>query len=404
MGAKLRYAHALSKSSLKWGLRLIAIFLCIGMCSLSVMLAYLNGLQKNVRRDLADNQGFHLYISLEDLAASGGNSKNPYTQLMETLQPLVDEGQIRSIVAYKDSMGLYVATASETQAAAQKPVLYRRLYPATSRLEALKEQLIVIKDAEADAKDYTRAAAGDGGVYLPLELYSSLLNDQATIKIASQSLGLEDLNIKEAGIYQSFGIATPIIYAVLPKAEDVAYLGMRVDDFFAVKALKTHMVSLGIPAAAISTWQDKHRAVLRALVLEKSLALILVIAVLLMGLMGLSHAVDRLVQEKQREFRILCTLGVPKRRIGAVMLLLVGLLGAISAGMGVLFAMLFVKYLGVKLIPALVFIPYEIQSIEVLMSIGFCIAATLIFGALGMRGSLQKIGDKESYKGDHDEY
>jgi lipoprotein-releasing system permease protein len=182
----------------------------------------------------------------------------------------------------------------------------------------------------------------------------SIRLDQDHKKIAYSNVTFYLAGAFRSGMYEQNLFTVYIPYeAGLEFMERAGYsrqmIAIRTENFdeaeVTKQACRKALLDQGFYGERITTWQDRNRPLLSALVVEKRLLTVLMFLIVLMACGTILAILYMMVLEKRREIGILKALGAPMNGLLQLFLLNGGVIGLLGSLFGVGAALLFLRYI-----------------------------------------------------------
>lgn len=168
----------------------------------------------------------------------------------------------------------------------------------------------------------------------------------------------------------------------------------EVGDLDSALLISANLRADGGDALRVSSWQDLNTALFFALRLEKTLMFFAVLLIVLVAALALVSDVHLIVASKRKEIGILRAMGAGKDAIARAFVLLGAVLGiagvAVGGAIGAPLAWVLGRYQVLRL-PANIYfldhVPFELQTLDVLLVVASALGAAVLAAAWGARSA-----------------
>ncbi len=329
------------------------IGIALGVCSLIVVLAVMNGFDQNLRQKLL---GFNFHITA--FVDSPEFNTRPLTEI-EDVENAVIFSQIHTAIRQKDTITPVVFQCIDFNNKEKKLWSKKLIY---GNFDSLAIGNILARNLGLDAGD-------------TVELFNP--KDLKTQKFQISGIfnfGIYDLD--SAFIVSKFDYAA----VFLDKAQPLYAAGIRINDIYKAPAVKKELIQkFGPELSLIQTWAQQNETLFSALKLEKITMFIILSLIILVASFNIFATQTVNVVEKIKDVGILKSIGLRKRAVGFLFCMqgmVLGISGTlIGTGAGIGISLLLKRYHLIKLPAKIYYIDYLPVLIDYKDIFGVCIVA-----------------------------
>jgi lipoprotein-releasing system permease protein len=310
--------------------------IAVGVMTLTVVLAVMNGFQLGFIESIVEISSYHLQVRPGyDSAAGDSAGADRFSAAMAGIRAL---GSVNAVVPFAERQALI-------EGAFQKPraCVIRAVPPELLSLDPVQARMLEVREGDFDLRDPDAIAVGTElagvlgarvGDILTLTSYTAGEGGRPSPRrdsfrvAALVHTGYYDFDIglvfmSLAAADRRYGGGTP-----LPRT-----WGIKLRDRFADARVAPEVASLlrGTGAKAES-WRTYNRSFFDALLMEKLMMMVLVGLIFVVVGFNVHHSLRRRVFERMEEIALLKAVGIPPRLIQAIFVLeglLIGVIGGI---------------------------------------------------------------------------
>jgi lipoprotein-releasing system permease protein len=312
--------------------------IAIGVMTLTVVLAVMNGFQLGFIDSIVEISSYHLQLRAELAGSEPGKPAALDAALIARLQSAVG---VTAVVPFVERQALVEGVFQRPRACSVRavPPELLSLDPAQARMLALRQGSFSLSDQRSLVIGSELAAAMGARVGDALSLTS-----YATGAGGRPSPRRDEFRV--SGIFHTgyYDFDTGLVFMSLEAADALYGAGMplprtwgikianRFDDSRTLRAVSGLLAGTGYSA---ESWRTYNRSFFDALFVEKLMMMVLIGIIFIVVGFNVYHSLRRSVFERMEEIAVLKAVGIPPRRVQAIFILeglFIGLAGG-AAGM-----------------------------------------------------------------------
>ena len=313
--------------------------IAVGVMTLTVVLAVMNGFQLGFIESIVEISSYHLQVTA---IGTGADSRVQEDRLASVLARLP---AVTAVVPFLERQALLETPFARPRACTIRAVpadLFRRDPSQQARI-GMQEGAFDLGDSHSIVIGSELAAVTGAGV-------GDLL-DLVTLERGGAGISARRSAFAVSGIFRTgyYDFDAGLVFLSLSAADALfgggaapaRTLGVKIADRFAENGVVR--AARGLPEAAgwrVESWRTYNRAFFDALFMEKLMMLLLVGLIFVVVGFNVYHSLRRTVFEKMEEIAILKALGVPPLQIQAIFVLEGLLIGLVGAAVGLVLGLL----------------------------------------------------------------
>jgi lipoprotein-releasing system permease protein len=334
----LRYFHARRRGTGNVSTLLSILGIAVGVMTLTVVLAVMNGFQLGFIESIVEISSYHLQAQPERTAA-GGDARTLDPALVEKMRGIRD---VTALVPFVQRQALIegafqrprvcAVRAVPADLFARDPVQARMLAPVDGAFDVARPQGIVL------GAELATALGARIGEVLSLSSYSSGAGGRPVPRRDSFVL---------TGTFRTgyYDFDSGLVFISLATADALYGGGSEIPRTWGVKIADRFSDSRPLTDASallrgtgytVESWRTYNRSFFDALFVEKLMMMVLVGLIFLVVGFNVFHSLRRSVHERMEEIAVLKAVGVPPRRIRSTFILQGLFIGAAGGALGLL--------------------------------------------------------------------